>query len=761
MSQPINHLYEFGAFRLNVAERLLLRQQQPVTLKPKAFDLLLTLIEQRGRLLEKEELLKLVWPDTFIEESTLAWNVSQLRKTLGDDGNGNLYIETVPKHGYRFVAEVREVSTPEPPALAKPRRYRTAVFVLVSLLLIVAAAALFYFTRKPTLTERDPILLADFDNRTGEAIWDGTLKQALAVTLEQSPYLNIFADERARVTLKLMGKPDNERITRATGREICQRRGVKALLVGTIAKQERNYSLSLEAIDSRTGNTIARTFAEAEDKDHVLRTLGHSATELRQKLGESLASIQQFDVPIEDTTTPSLEALQAYSMGFTLFQKGEAAPAVPFLRRAVELDDQFASAWRLLGAIRNQSAEGVAALEKAWQRRDRVSEIERNQITTSQYIYVTKELDKLTEAATMITRSRPHNYGGFFVLGTAHAFAGRLEASVEAYQELLRLNPDSNINRNNLAGTLLRLNRYDEAAAMAQENLQRQPNSPLFHLTMLRVAFARHDEAAMNREIAALAQTPFAQTLLFQAQTKYFGGRKREADELIQQAFTLAGTRNQLEEQLSILSTEAAFDAQAGLTAQARAQAERVLALQQSSQTFLRLHLGAGLGQPFLGWVFALNGDATRAQALTDELVRENPQNTLVLSVVAPLTRATIELQRGHPDKALELLQPTSLYEASAAASLRPNWIRGQAYLQLKRGAVAAAQFQKIIDHRGWDVTSPLWPFAHLGLARAAALQGDAAKARQAYEAFFQLWQDADAELPVLMEAKKEYAKLQ
>ncbi len=759
MNQPINHLYEFGAFRLNVAERLLLREEQPVALKPKAFDLLLTLIEQRGRLLEKDELLKLVWPETFVEESTLAWNVSQLRKTLGDDGNGNSYIETVPKHGYRFVADVREVTAP-PPVLVKPHRFRTALFVFIPLVLL-CAAAFFYFTRKPALTERDPILLADFDNQTGETIWDGTLKQALAVTLEQSPYLNIFGDERARATLKLMGKPDNERITRSIGRDICQRHGVKALLVGTIAKLDRSYSLSLEAIDSRTGTTIARTFAEAESKDQVLKTLGRSATELRQKLGESLASIQQFDVPFPESTTSSLEALQAYSTGFAIFQRGASGEAVPFLRRAVELDAQFASAWRLLGAIRGQSAEGVACLEKAWQLRDRVSEIERHHITASRYIYVTKELDKLTEVATLMTRSHPNNFGGFFPLGVAHAFAGRLEASAEAFQELLRLNPDSNVNRNNLAGVLLRLNRYDEAAAAAQQNLQRQPNSPLFHLTMLRIAFARQDEAEMQRQSAWFAQTPTPQALSLQAQTKFFAGRRRDARALTQQAFLLAGSRHQLEEQLSHLSTEAEFDAQVGLTAPARAQAERALALQQRSQTFLRLHLGLGLWQPFLGWVFALNGDAARAQALTEELVRENPQNTLVLSVVAPLTRATIEWQRGQPDKALEWLQPTTFYEAAGAASFRPNWVRGQAYLQLKRGAEAAVEFQKIINQRGWDSASPLWPLAHLGLARAAVLQGDAAKARQAYEAFFQLWKDADTDLPMLIEAKKEYAKLQ
>lgn len=298
------------------------------------------------------------------------------------------------------------------------------------------------------------------------------------------------------------------------------------------------------------------------------------------------------------------------------------------------------------------------------------------------------------------------------------------------------------------------------SAAAAQENLQRQPNALLFHLTMMRLAFARQDEAEMQRQSVWFTQNPHPLALLSQALTQSFAGRKREASELAQQAFTLAGTRNQPEEQLSILSTAAAIDAQVGLTAPARTQAERALALQRSSQTFLRLHLGAGLGQPFLGWVFALNGDTTRAQALTDELVRENPQNTLVLSVIAPLTRATIALQRRQPEQALELLQPTSLYEESAAASFRPNWIRGQAYLQLKRGAEAAAEFQKIIDHRGWDVASLLWPLAHLSLARAALLQDDAVKARWSYEEFFKLWKDADAELPVLIEAKKEHAKL-
>jgi serine/threonine protein kinase/predicted Zn-dependent protease len=645
------------------------------------------------------------------------------------------------------------------------------LFLAIAALIVIAAvAAFFYFNRKatPAFTEREPLLLADFENKTGEDIWDGTLKQALAVALEQSPYMNIFPEERARDTLRLMNRSVDEAITRATGREICQRRNVRAMLVGTITKLERSYTLTLEATNAQSGETIARALEQAAGRDDVVKALERAAKELRGKLGESLATLQKYDVPLEEATTSSLEALKAYSTGVSMIRKGRFAEGVSFYKRAIELDDQFASARRALGArlvSEDSISEGVRQIEKAWQGRDRVSERERFAITALYYRSVTGELDKAIETRLVSLQTYPQDV--FNDLGNVYQLVGQLRKAEESYREAVRLGPEQVIPKGNLVDNLIRQNRYEEAKEVSRQLLKQLPESRAQRSFLSRVALAQNNTEELNQLIEWLAARPSESGIqLLQAQINAFAGRRQRAGDFFRQAVKAEVARNLIEWQIGLLSEEALASALFGQTAIAAERAAQALAIQRDGQrngkTLLKGHLldQTVRSRPFLGWVFALCGDVAQAQTLTSELVRENPQSTLILSVVAPLTRATIELQRGNPAQAIELLQPAIPYEAAPASWFRPNWIRGQAYLQLKQGAQAAAEFQRIIDHRGWDVTSPLWPLAHLGLARAAVLQGDAAKAKQMYDEFFRLWKDADADLPVLIEAKKEYVKL-
>jgi serine/threonine protein kinase/tetratricopeptide (TPR) repeat protein len=642
-------------------------------------------------------------------------------------------------------------------------------------IIMAATAAFLYFGRGlspgpgvPALNGKDTVLLADFVNTTGDEVFDGTLKQGLAVQLEQSPYLNIFSEERARETLRLMERSQDEKITREVGREVCQRRGIKALLVGTIASLGRNYVITLEAINSQSGEAIARQQAEAEGKEEVLKALGRASTEVRKHLGESLASIGKFNVPIEQATTASLEAFKSYVVGVELWRKGQYDQSVPPLKRAIELDGEFALAYAQLGTsyrdLRNL-ALGNKYLERAYQLRDRVSERERLEISATYFRHITGELDKRIETTSLVTQTYPQDPSAHHLHGNSLIIAGEYEKAAEAYRAALRLDADFALSRANLALSLIGLNRFDEAQEVIEEGLARNLNSGGFHNRLYLIAFLKGDAQAIDRQIEWFAGRPDEyQMREIQARSFAFAGRRRQASELFAQAAALAEARGLLAEKARILANEANLNATFGMTRLAEKQASLVLALLENKSINPEELLPSTVqqldSQP-VAWTLALCGEARRAHALADDLALRLPLNTMYNSVWLPLIRATLQLKRSpasKPDKALQLLQAARQYEA--AISFKPTWVRGQAYLQANNGARAAEEFERIIKHRGWDVLSPLWPLAHLGLARAAALEGDVAKSRKAYEDFFLLWKDADAELPVLIEAKKEYERL-
>jgi eukaryotic-like serine/threonine-protein kinase len=665
----------------------------------------------------------------------------------------------------------RVATTIDKPLRQEAKKLKSVV-AAIAILSLVASAYFYVGWRSnrgaPALTEKDTILLTDFVNNTGDAVFDDTLKQGLMVQFEQSPYFSILSEEQARETLRLMERSPDEKILRDVGREICQRRGIKALLVGTIASLGRNYVITLEAINSQSGEPIGRQQTEAEGKEQVLKALGRVATAMRKQLGESLASIRKYDAPIEQATTTSLEAFKDYTVGIELRRKGEYAQSVIPFKRAIERDPGFAQAYVYLGnSYRDQRnlVLGNQYLERAYHLRNQVSERERLEITASYYRYITGELDKRIATSALLTQTYPQESNGFHLHGNSLMIAGEFEQAAEAYRAALRLDAEYSLSRANLALALIALNRPDEAQVVIERGLARGLDSSGFHNRLYLIAFLKGDSQARLSEAEWFAgKRDEYQIREIEARSAAFAGRWREAGMKFKLAETLAEGRGLLSEKARILANEANLNAIFGFTQRAREQAAHVLSLLEKdniTQEELAPSLIQQLDYPPLAWTLALSGDAALAHSLSENFARKHLLDTIYNSVWLPLINATLELKRGsaaRPDKAIQLLQPARQYEA--AVFFKPIWMRGQAQLQAKNGELAAAEFQKIIDHRGWDSVSPLWSLAHLGLARAAALQGDGARSRKAYEDFFRLWEGADGEIPLLIEAKKEYEKV-
>ncbi|HJQ67349.1 MAG TPA: protein kinase, partial [Blastocatellia bacterium] len=573
--------------------------------------------------------------------------------------------------------------------ITKLNRHKRAAAIAI---IMAATATYFYFGRgfgfgsgSPALTGKDTILLADFINTTGDEVFDGTLKQGLAVQLEQSPYLNIFPEERARETLKLMERSQDEKITREVGREICQRRGIKALLVGTIASLGRNYVITLEAINSQSGEAIARQQAEAEGKEQVLKALGRASTEMREHLGESLASIRKFNAPIEQATTISLEAFKNYTVGVELWRKGQYEQSVPPLKRAIELDGEFALAYAQLGTsyrdVRNL-ALGRKYLERAYQLRDRVSERERLEISATYFRHITGEIDKRVETTSLMTQTYPQDPSGHHLHGNSLAITGDFQKAAETYRAALRLDPDFALSRANLAVSLIALNRFDEAQEVIEEGQANKIDSGGFHNRLYLLAFLKGDAQALARQVEwYTGRADEYQIREIQARSFAFAGRRRQASEFFAQAAALAESRGLLAEKARILANEANMNATFGMTQLAEKQAAQVMAFlgnRSISPDELTSSVISQLDSEPLAWTLALCGEERRAHALAEEFARELPLNTMCNAVWVPLIRATLELKRGpasDPDKTVQLLQAARQYEA--AISFRPTWVRG------------------------------------------------------------------------------------
>ncbi len=643
------------------------------------------------------------------------------------------------------------------PAAVAPAPASRRLWYIPAAALVVAAIAVagfFYKRSARTLTEKDSILLTDFVNTTGDPVFDGTLKQALAVQLEQSPYLNVFPQERVRDTLRFMGRSPDERITPDLARDVCQREGIKAVLNGAISMIGTQYVVDVNAVNCQTGDSLAREQVQADKKEQVLGAVGKAASSLRGKLGESLASVQKFDAPVEEATTSSLEALKAFSLGETERAKGDEFTAIPFYKHAIELDPNFAIAYARVGqayANTGQIGPAIENTKQAFERRERTSEVEKLYISTHYYDIVTGESDKANEAYLLWKRTYPRDSIPPNNLSAAYASMGKWDQALTEALETVRLAPNEALGYQNIGGDYLGMSRLAEAKSVREKQVAANMDSALDHADLYALAFLEGDTAAMQRQVDWAKGKPdefdFLQVVAEAAASR---GKLQAARENYSKAADLARQGKFDEIAARIIALRAEDEALVGNAQQAREGAAAALALSRNRPTML---LAAS--------ALALAGDTAKASAIADEVAKLFPLHTLINSVLLPTIRAQVEIDRANPSKAIELLRPASAYEFGSLARVLPNYIRAQAYLKARQGPEAAAEFQKILDHRGICLTAPECSLAHLGLGRARVLRGDNAGARIAYQDFFALWKDADPDVPVLKEAKAEYAKLQ
>jgi tetratricopeptide (TPR) repeat protein len=644
------------------------------------------------------------------------------------------------------------------PVVATERNRKLLWGALAAVVLFVASAGYYFFNRTPKLTERDTILLADFVNATGDDVFDRTLKQALSVQLSQSPFLNLLAEEKIRETLRFMNRKGDERLTREVAREISLRQGLKAMILGQIDKLDRHYSITLEAVNSQTGEALTRTLAEADGKDQVLRALGQAATELRGALGESLGSIQKFNAPVDQATTSSLEALKAYSLGRDQYSlRDNYTEGLALYKRAIELDPNFALAYNGLGIVYmniGQAELSVENAEKAYKLRDRVSERERLAITSFYYL-INGEVEKAIEIYRLTVQTYPRQVSPHVNLSVAFNRLGQLEAAYSEVQEAIKLDPTNATAYQNGAGLLVRLGRYDEAIQLINKAQSQKLDRLGYHEMLYQIGLVKGDHMLMHKQVEwTKGKTDEFRGYEWQAQTAGFSGKLRAADDFIRRALELTKQRNLNEVSAALMMNHALRLALAGKSSNAQALLDEAVKLSPNSFALYSVSKSA----PFGPLMLALSGDTKRAKEFDEEMVKRQPRNTLANTIWLPLARAASELRNQRPAKALELLHPVSHYESGAF--FYPAWLRGQAYLQLEQGREAAAEFEKILAHRGYEPSSLLYPLAQLELGRAHALIGDKTKAREHYNKFLMLWKEADSDLPVLNAAKKEYAKL-
>jgi eukaryotic-like serine/threonine-protein kinase len=777
MPNEEGRLYEFGPFRIDPGQRLLERDRQPVPLQPKAFDTLLTLVRNCEKVVLKDDLMKSVWPDTFVEESNLTQNIFLVRKALEGAPGDRRYIVTVSGRGYRFTEKVRTVSKDEPgedevamknhspsqlavveaiapiPPVHKP--FSKTFIAVLAAVLVLAGIVYRYSPRPHKLTNIDTVVLADFVNKTGDPVFDGTLRQGLSAQLEQSPFLNLVSDQRIAQTMKLMAKPTDARLTDELAREVCQRTASAATVQGSIAMLGSQYVLGLKAVACRTGDLLAEEQVTANAKERVLKALGEAASKLRGKLGESLPSLEKYDVPPESVTTPSLEALQAYTWGYrALAVRNDSTGAIPLFLTAVSLDPDFAVAYARLGSCYLNVGETTRAADntrKAYQLRERTSEMEKLYIAAHYQVFVTGNLEAARQVYELWAQTYPRDYGPHNELGLIYKRLGEYDKGVKQAQEALTLNSDSAQVWANLGDAYMNASRLDEARATIQKAQAKNLDTSANHFNMYVIDFMQHDAAGMEKESAGLIAMPGYRdrVLHAEADTAAYSGMFARAREISQQAVESATRADKKETAAGYLASDALQEALAGNASASQQQARAAVALASGRVVDGRAAVA-----------MALTGDSAQATQLATGLNAQFPEDTGVQYGYLPMIQGAIALRAGDARKSVEALSRAAPFEAGTLVAFLPVYLRGEALLAAKDGASAAREFQKILDHSAALDIALTGALAHLGLGRAFALSGDTEKAKAAYEDFLALWSNADSDMPTLKLAKAEYSKL-
>jgi len=776
-------IVKFEEFELDVSGFHLQRSGQSVRMERIPMELLILLAERRGELVSRDEIVEKLWGKNVFLDTDNAINtaVRKIRQVLKDDPERPRFLQTVSGKGYRFIAPTGEPQTPErqdqaqksalgtAEAAAETRlgNHRLQVVAFAVAFLALAASAYFLLHRKPKLTDKDTIVLADFGNRTGDPVFDDTLRQGLAVQLEQSPFLSLISDERIRQMLKLMAKPADARLTPEIAREICERTASAAVLDGSIAGLGSQYVLTLRAKDCRIGDVLDEEQVQAARREDVLNALGQIASKFRTRVGESLSTVKSRDTPLAEATTPSLDALKAYSAGWQVSYSSGSAASVPFFQRAIEVDPNFASAYAALGRMYGDIGETVLSeenLRKAYQLRNRTSDQEKFFISVNYELQATGNLEKARQTCDLWAKAYPRAWLPHALLsGAIYNSLGKYEQSVEHGKIAIGIDPDFSIGYANLALSYMALERGDEEENTLQRAFDRKLETPDLFILRYAIAFVKDDKAMMESVAAEVQEKPGVDDWMANSAgfVAAYSGHLEEARKMSRRAEDLARKAERRDTEALYEADEAVREALFGNVSTAKQRAGNALELSKSKD----VEYGAA-------FALALLGDSSRSHALTEDLARRFPEDTRVQFNYAPTLRALLVSKHSQPAKAVELLQTAIPYELGmpseggseyllGAGNLYPAYVRGLAYLAAHQSAEAAGEFQKILDHRGTVICDPIGALARLQLGRAYALSRDKTKAKSAYENFLTRWHDADPAIPILKQAKTEYSKLQ
>jgi eukaryotic-like serine/threonine-protein kinase len=772
--QRVKELYEFGRFRVDPQKEILLRGGEPVPLPPKTFQILLVLVRHNKEVVTKDDLMKAVWPDTFVEEGNLSRNIFMLRKALGESPQDR-YIVTVPGQGYRLAESVHLVPEAELSIVAanhskiqvqvkesKPWGRIAAAMILV---LVVAAGGFRIFQRRAKmLGPKDTVVLADFANSTGDQVFDGTLRQGLTVQLEQSPFLSLISERRVQQMLRLMGRSADARLTPEIAREICERTGSAAVLEGSIAPMGSRYVLGLQAKSCHTGEILDEEQVQAARKEDVLDALSQIASRFRTRVGESLSTVEKHNTPLAEATTSSLEALEAYSAGWRVHASRGAISSLPFFRRAVEIDPKFAIAHAWLGRVYSdldEPALAAASTTRAWQLRDRASDQEKFFIAAAYETLVTGNMEAAQQTCESWAQTYPRQAPPHTMLsGMVSKTEGSYEDAIAEAQKAIELDPDFAISYYSLGVGNAYLGRLNDAEDALRRAAERGLEIDEFLMLEYDIAFVKNDQLGMERVSAQPRARAAGESWMSnrEAFALAYSGHLEQARTMSRRAVDQAQQAGQHERAAQWEAGAAVREAWFGNSSEAKQRAAAALRISKDRE--------AEYGAAF---ALAVLGDSSQAQALADRMESRFPEDTSVRFNYLPTLRARLALNHGDASKALEILQVAVAHELGVPRSsvsalfgeLYPAYLRGEAYLAAHQGREAAAEFQKILDHRGLVISDPVGALAHLQLGRALALSGDKARAKNAYQDFITLWREADPDIPIRKQAEAEYARLQ
>jgi eukaryotic-like serine/threonine-protein kinase len=767
-------LLRFDDYELDLRAYQVRRSGSTLKLERIPMELLLMLAARRGQLVTRQEIIEELWGKNVFLDTDNAINtaIRKIRQVLEDDPEEPRFVQTVTGRGYRFIGRIAEID--RSPAVGPDTGARSAVarsrWLITAALAVPAlgVTSFLYFHRvpKPKLTPQDTIVLADFANATRDPVFDDTLRQGLAVQLEQSPFLSLISDDRIQQIRKLMGMPADARLTPEVARQICERTASAAVLDGSIAALGSEYVLTLRARDCRTGDVLDQEQVQAARREDVLNALSQIARTFRTRVGESLATVKSHDTPLAEATTPSLEALKAYGAGWKVSFSSGSAASVSFFQRATEIDPNFATAYAALGRMYGdigESAQSAKYTGLAYQLRDRASDQEKFLISVSYDLQVSGNLEKARQTCELWAQTYPRAWLPHALLsGAVYNSLGEYEKSIEQAKIATAMNPDFSIGYSLLAVDYLALGWIRQAQNTLQRASERRLDIPDFYVQRYVIAFLQGDKAEMARQAAQASEKRGADDWMFNAEgfVAAYSGHLEEARRMSQQAADLARAGVRRETEARYDSDAAVREALFGNVTVAGQRAGEALALSRSRDV-----------ESAAGFALAISGDSSRPQMIADDLAKRFSEDTVVRFAYLPTLRALIALNHRQAAGAVELLQTALPYEGGTtnaggsefllgAGGFYPTYVRGMAYLAARRGREAAAEFQEILGHPGIVVSDPIGALAHLQLGRAYAMSGDRIEARSAYHDFLVLWSDADADIPILKQAKREYAAL-